>query len=1432
MENYILETLADGWKIKGYKPEYGLAEGAYREDYIPMDAIKADVPGTIQSALFKMGRIPDPYQGLNSEKIKWCEELEWWYFKDFKTPCRKNSEQRVWICFEGITYRAEVWVNGIQVGRIEGMFRTDRWDVTDFLNKVGKSNRLTVRVRAQENARLDDKGKLQGVVRTQGAVAQNMSYWNWSRHLVCIGIWRPVQLLMKSSIEIDLIKIKTLDVDLLDKDGLESPNADATIKIDWDICNNGDKDETVSLKYEIGGETFSGKVAAGKVSGNIPAGCKQTLSVEISLAQARLWWPNGLGKAELHRLKSCLQGADRRDIEKKEEVFGIRKYSFLHNECEDWVKATSKHSVRPWSMIGEMYKWTFIVNGRKTFLKGSNWVLLDSMLQLDRERYDRILSLAKGSNINFLRIWGGSLAETKDFYDLCDRYGIMCCQEFWLACGNYPAMNYDVFLRCVRDTVRRLVNRASLVYYSGGNEYEPDNKENKILVDKMDNVVRKIDSTREFRRGSPYKGDKHGGLVMTPLMTRNKYLDILPGDSRIVLFRSEVAVGRSTPLLSEFEKMIPEGKRWPMDETLWKHFFAVPAEFKMFAHEYDALDSLKHALFANYFTHGWLCRYNMEYCRSQMFKCSGNLNWQLNAPWPCMHRELIEYNGVAKPAFYWQLNASKPMIGVVDMERYLWHPGEQFSPNLYIVNDGKKRADVQLTIQFYTTESQLLHEVSFTTDVDQNSTLKRSGKDLFKIAPEFAGKTILVYSELSEKEVLLHSNLYWIAISNNPVPKYSVSLCGEWTREDGLLISLPGNDLYTEKGESPNEYMVKDGEKDFERADKSACPHSAVETERVSYKKRFVLPEELKNRDLEFYSPGFEASDEVWINGTKIGSHLFKHALRSGKDMAHIPFGKTAASSDIDPDTEYFYWSDPITFPKLEARFYDIPECLLNQNGENEVLLILKSNYMKIVSNTMEIRPKTQHRKEISAFFKRGQFFKGLREMPEASVQVSLTDTKRAIIVKNTGTQIAIGVTVEFIPDCDGLPMTLNDNLFPLFPGEEKKLCPLRANERMNLPAKIRLYAWNVREQQIKVSGETILKPVYLLSPNRVRRNYRGGAMLNKLAGSDNPMDGEYPEDWLASTTKAHNPGLKDVPDEGLSFISDARGEKTSLKALFEQYPEHFLGKEHWKKQGTELGFLTKLLDSSMRLHVQAHPTAEFAQKYLNSKWGKFESYVILGVRENAEGYIRLGFQRPPSPEQWKQIVLKQDIAAMDACFDKIPVKPGDVWIVPGGVPHAIGEGVFVLEIMEPTDLVVRCEFEREGIVVPPEARFMGKSPEFALRIFDYSPLSIAEAYKKYRIVPKVVHQDAHYEMEQLIGAPYTNCFNVSKLKIKENSTMKHNGKFGLGFVRSGKGIAFVDGSEISLNEAAVFMIAASARNIEIIPEEEMELLVCQPSEA
>mgnify|MGYP002510202500 CR=1 FL=1 len=366
------------------------------------------------------------------------------------------------------------------------------------------------------------------------------------------------------------------------------------------------------------------------------------------------------------------------------------------------------------------------------------------------------------------------------------------------------------------------------------------------------------------------------------------------------------------------------------------------------------------------------------------------------------------------------------------------------------------------------------------------------------------------------------------------------------------------------------------------------------------------------------------------------------------------------------------------------------------------------------------------------------------------------------------------------------------------------------------------------------------------LPRNRVRRNYLGGAGIDRLHGEIVCQDNDRPEEWIGSMVEAVNLGMEPVKNEGLAVVETEEG-MLFLRDLVDENRKFYLGNSIHQDGSWQLSFLLKILDSAMRLHVQVHPSTQFANEIMGKPYGKLECYYILNVREGIDPYIRLGFQHTPEREEWKQIVETQDNARMDACFEKIPVKPGEVWYIPGGMPHAIGEGITMLEIMEPSDLVVRCEFEREGVVVPEEARYMGRDLDFCLDVFDYTEYSKEDIVRKCRITPQVLEKTIAYERRRLVGEKLTPCFFVETLKIWQEAVVTHNGKFTLGVVCTGSCQITCDGQpgdkedEISSGQYAVkksviqlkqgdsFVIAAAVETCRIVPEGEVELTLVYP---
>lgn len=1060
-----MKTIAinDGWRIEGRNFHQGLVKKLYRRDYaIPDGALAVTLPKVAQAALFEAGQLPDPNVGTNSEAYKPAEDQEWWYFRDFEAP-QRTASQRVYLRLEGITYRAEVWVNGSLVANIQGMFRVDEIDITDAIDEQGR-NRIAIRTRTQEHARQDDRGgTFRGKVRAQGVVQQSMYRWNWCPHLVTVGVWRPVSLVVKDAVEIEDMRVRTLSVQAESEGDVVPAEAPAEIEVTWQVTNRGETDASAKVEYKIVGESFDGETTNGTVDAKVSAGQTVTLTKRIAIKSARLWWCNGLGGAALYNLTSQLRGGASVGSDPRSTTFGVREIRFVHSDDAEWVKQVGGQTDRPWTIIEPMYPWVLVLNGRRVFLKGSNWVVADVLLRLERERYERVLLPAKVGGLNFMRVWGGSLAETDEFYDVCDRYGLLCWQEFWLACENYPALDRAELERCARDTLKRLWNRPSLVFYSGGNEFEPDNVENKSAVDTLARVVAEEDPTREFRRSSPYKGDKHGGLIPTPTMTRTKYLDIVPGDKRHVLFRSEVAVGRSAPMFAQLEKFIPP--QWPMDQQLFRHFFGVPSEFLMFAQEYDADDSYTHAVIANHFAHMRVIQVNLEFCRSQMFRCGGHLNWQYSVPWPCLHREIVDWWGVPKPAFYAYVNGCRDLALFVDVETYLWQPGQRIELPVHLVNDGATESDLELGVDIISTTGEVVHAWRQNAGAKANAAAQVAMLK-WDVPRDLTGKSLFVVSGIWRGGQQVFQNMYLVATSVHQHDRDALVLDGQWQREDGSTLQLPGNDM-TLSDDGFESIVQKSLERDFEQTAEDRDGDVAVKG-LVTYRRTFDLPASLRGKKLEFFSRGIEASWEVVINGQSVGKGQIKGSSLDLGAMAHVPHGKDDAQALMDPATDYKFFSDPITLPRLEPVFVDIPDGLLKDSG-NEIVLKLKTNCQKTVSQRLEIRERTANRDEVRRECHSGVLFGNLRKMAAADVVVEQQGGE--LEVHNRGDVPAVMVLLDVEADVDQpAAVALKDNALMMLPGDRRRLGTL-TGEPLPDGARVTVRGWNVAEQVVELRG-------------------------------------------------------------------------------------------------------------------------------------------------------------------------------------------------------------------------------------------------------------------------------------------------------------------------------------------------------------------------
>lgn len=345
---------------------------------------------------------------------------------------------------------------------------------------------------------------------------------------------------------------------------------------------------------------------------------------------------------------------------------------------------------------------------------------------------------------------------------------------------------------------------------------------------------------------------------------------------------------------------------------------------------------------------------------------------------------------------------------------------------------------------------------------------------------------------------------------------------------------------------------------------------------------------------------------------------------------------------------------------------------------------------------------------------------------------------------------------------------------------------------------------------------------------NRVWRTYSGGALIDNWKKKVPEVDNNFPEEWIMSTVTAR--GINRPKDEGLSKIETPNGLFT-LKEMIDADKELFLGKEFVNKFDST-GVLIKMLDSQERLTIQVHPDKSYASNILHSSFGKTESWYVLNTREidGEKSVVYMGFKKGITREKWKKLFLSQDIEGMLNSLHKIEVKPGDAFMIYGGVPHAIGSGCFLMEVQEPTDYTMRVEkITPAGLEISDELIHQGVGERKMLDCFHYDDCTFEEALNRWKIEPNTIDASDGYTLNIIFNKNHTDCFGLSELYLNGEYSITGEGRFYVVVVYSGEGVLSCHGEEYTYEQGDEIFISAAIENVTFKSKVKSKLLLCTP---
>ena len=614
----------------------------------------AQVPGTVLTNLVANGVLPDPYFSDNNRLEKGLipdlsesgrDYYTYWFRTEFDIPA-DYAGKNIWLHAGGVNYRAEFWVNGHLCSTLTGMFRSDEIDITECANPGGK-NALAVLVYP-----VDVPGRPQ--VTNYGAAGESSNGGDGfigrnSTMLMSIGwdftafdgvrdrntgIWQDISLYSTG-------KLGARNPFVWAE--LSHPNYDAAdLSVSVEISGTYLKERKgIKVKGEIKGTgiSFEKEIELYREETQV-VNFTASEFPQLHIDNPRLWWPLGKGEQNLYDLSiEVYDGGVLSD--RVETRFGIREV-VATRDTPDGSKL-------------------FVINGKPVFVRGSNWIP-EAMLRDDEKRMSAVMRMTAQCGFNMLRLWGGGIVERDCFYRLCDEYGFLVWEEFFMTGNTRHPQDKAVYFANVESSVKRIRNHPSVVFYVASNE--------STEVSGTRELIASLDPTRPWQQQSECDGI-HDGSPYVQVNPMLHYLDqASPRGSRINGFNPEYGF-TGMPHWTSLQRFLRPEEIWPMDKDVWDYldgggFGKLTTLVKALADEYGESSNIKEygwrtqllsAMNSKAIWESW--NYNKLGYGDRF--CSGTLFWSHASPMPMIKNHMWDWYLIPPASLYHTMHALEPV---------------------------------------------------------------------------------------------------------------------------------------------------------------------------------------------------------------------------------------------------------------------------------------------------------------------------------------------------------------------------------------------------------------------------------------------------------------------------------------------------------------------------------------------------------------------------------------------------------------------------------------------------------------------------------------------------------------------------------------------------------------------------------------------------